>query len=184
MIITHGTTPSWQKVRQINMLSQKNIDKLCMTGLYRHEPDVKYRGLIYENQLFHCCNWVFEVKYNKHEGKYQMVDNFWIDGSGLRIDLTDDNINEFELIFDKEEVTTDYGNNIWDYDESDRFYVAIGSGGAQFCNKWFIKKDAKKNKDKVVNRLNNEIESLESELLRKKQILEKVVHGDRDLKYL
>lgn len=63
------------------MLSQENINKLCMTGLYRHEPDVKYRGSIYENQLFHCCNWVFEVKYNEYEDTYQMVDNFWGDGS-------------------------------------------------------------------------------------------------------
>ena len=96
-----------------------------MTGLYRHEPDVKYRGSIYENQLFHCCNWVFEIKYNEYEDTYQMVDNFWSDGSGLRIELTDDNIDEFELIFDKEEVTMNYGNNIWDYDETDRFLSLI-----------------------------------------------------------
>lgn len=166
------------------MLSQKNIEKLCMTGLYSHEPDVKYRGRIYENQLFHCCNWVFEVKYNEYEDKYQMVDNYWSDGSGLKIDLTDQNINEFELIFDKKEVTTDYGNNIWDYDETDRFYVAIGSGGIQFGSQWFIKKNAKKNKEKVINRLNEEIQSLETELLRKKQILEEVMQGNRDLTYL
>ena len=166
------------------MLSQEIINNLCMTGLYRHEPDVKYRGSIYEDQLFHCCNWVFEVKYNEYKDRYQMVDNYWSDGSGLRIELTDDNINEFELIFDKEEVTTNYGDNIWDYDETDRFYVAIGSGGTQFGRKWFVKKDAKKNKDKVISRLSDEIKSLETELLRKKQTLEEVIHGDRNLKYL
>ena len=88
------------------------------------------------------------------------------------------------MIFDKEEVTMNYGNNIWDYDETDRFYVAIGSGGTQFGSKWFVKKDAKKNKDKVISRLNDEIKSLETKLLRKKQTLEEVIHGDIDLKYL
>lgn len=166
------------------MLSQENIDKLCMTGLYRHEPDPKYRWLIFKNQLSHHCNWVFEIDYNTYEDKFQMVDNYWNDGSGLRIDLTDDNINEFELIFDTKEVATDYGNHILDYDESDRFCVVIGSGGTQFGRKWFIKKDAKKNKDNVVSRLNDEIKSLESELLRKKQTLEETIYGDRDLKYL
>ena len=46
------------------------------------------------------------------------------------------------------------------------------------------KRMLKKNKDKVISRLNDEIKSLETELLRKKQTLEEVIHGDIDLKYL
>ena len=31
------------------MLSQENVNKLVKTGLYKHEPDKRYRGSLYWN---------------------------------------------------------------------------------------------------------------------------------------
>ena len=155
-----------------------------MTGLYRHEPDVKYRGSIYENQLFHCCNWVFEIKYNEYEDTYQMVDNFWRDGSGLKIELTDDNFDEFDFLFDFNEVERHSGENIYEYDESDWWHVAIDSGGMYCGGKYFVKKGAIKSKERVLKRIANEINRLERELERKREDYKRVENNEVNLNYV
>lgn len=91
------------------MLSQENIKKLVMTGLYRHEPDKKYRPQLYWNDLYHCYNWTFTVKHNKDTDQWYMVDTYYHEKS---IELTNENFEEFEFIFDVNEVEPYSGKNI------------------------------------------------------------------------
>lgn len=34
------------------MLSKENVDKLVKTGLYKHEPDTRYRDSIHWNDMY------------------------------------------------------------------------------------------------------------------------------------
>lgn len=118
------------------MLSESNRIKLCMSGIYTHEPETKYRGSLYSDNLYHCCNWTFTVQ-QWNDGRIFMTDTYWSDGSSLKIELTDDNIDEFTLLFDCNDVTSHSGHNIYDYDESNWWHVAIDSGGMYCGGKYF-----------------------------------------------
>lgn len=150
---------------------------LCMTGLYKCQPNRKYRGQLYWDNMFHCCNWTFTIN-EYSNGKIYMRDTYWSSGSdGVVIELTDDNFKEFELIFDFNDVKSHSGNNIRDYEECDWWHVAVDSGGMSCGGKYFVKKDALKNKENVLRRLEYEIESLERSLQYKKQNYENVKAG-------
>lgn len=164
------------------MLSESNKKKLCMTGIYTHKPEAKYRGSIFSDDLYHCCNWTFTVcQWN--DGIIFMKDTYWSDDMSLKIELTDENIEEFILLFNCDDVTSHSGNDIYDYDESDWWRIAIDSSGRSCGGKYFLKKGAVKNREKVLKRLEEEIVSLEHKLEHKKQIYEEVKSGKRDLQY-
>lgn len=163
------------------MLSQKNINKLVMTGLYKHEPDKRYRGSLYWDDMYHCFNWTFRVKHYEEDDTWYMVDTYFNDKC---IELTDKNFDEFEFLFDFNEVKSHSGKHIYEYDESDWWHVAVDSGG-MFCGgKFFIRKSATKIKDRVIERLENEIVSLERDLKYKKETLERVKNGEVNLEYV
>ena len=110
------------------VLSQEHINKLCMTGLYRHEPDVKYRGSIYENQLFHCCNWVFEVKYN------ELIN----DSNKKDVEIKTIDMNGFNSLFD----------NLEEYFNSKGYTLGTDADGLQelmhciqYCNIYGVTTD-------------------------------------------
>lgn len=48
-----------------NMLSKENEAKLVMSGLYRCEPNKKYRSSLHWEDMYHCFNWTFRVKKNE-----------------------------------------------------------------------------------------------------------------------
>lgn len=162
------------------MLSKENADKIVLTGLYKHEPDAKYRGSLYADNLYHCFNWTFRVMHNEKYDKWYMVDTYFND---KYIELTDDNFDEFELLFDFNEVEKHSGNHIYEYDESDWWHVAVDSGGRYFC-KFFLKKGAVKNKERVIERIKSEIEGLERDLKYKKEMLERVKNDEVNLEYV
>ena len=163
------------------MLSKENVNKLIMTGLYKHEPDRRYRSSLYWNSMYHCFNWTFKVRHYEEDDEWYMVDTYFND---KLIELTDDNFDEFEFLFDFNEVEKHSGRHIYEYDESDWWHVAVDSGG-MFCGgKYFIKKGAVKIKDRVIERLENEIKSLESDIRYKKETLERVKNDEVNLEYV
>lgn len=166
-------------------LSKENIAKLNFNGLYSHKPDVKYRGKLYEDDLYWCFNWIFKVKEiecsNPNENYLAMIDTYYGDKG---IELTDDNFDEFKFIFDFDDVIEISKNAVSDYNSEDVYMVAIGSGGWRYDRKFFINKGTTKNKDIVLSRLKNEIESLEYKLSNKKKQLEQVENDEIDLKYV
>lgn len=164
------------------MLSNKNIEKLCMSGLYKHDPVKEWRGSAYKDNLYWCFNWTFTPSYDKDNNIWYMVDTYYGD---THIKLTDENFDGFEFVFDFNEVvkvSNDY--HFSDYNENDFWFkMATDSGGWEFA-KSYIKKDAKKNKNKVIQRLTEEIEGLERSLEYKKEQLERIKNDEIDLKYI
>lgn len=162
------------------MLSKSNVEKLVMTGLYKHEPDRRYRGSLYWDNMYHCFNWTFKVRHNEND-KWYMVDTYFGD---KYIELTDENFYEFEFLFDFEKVEKHSGENIYEYDESDWWHVAIDSGGMYCGGKYFVRKDAVKNKEKVLKRIEEEIQSLENKIDYNKELYERVLKDEVNLKYV
>ena len=82
-------------------------------------------------------------------------------------------------LFDMNDVKQVSQTDFYDYNEDDRWFVAMDSGGWQFSKGYYVKKDAKKNKEKLLSRLNDELASLkwrvedkEREIARIKEVYE------------
>lgn len=139
------------------MLSQSNIDKLIMTGLYRHEVPAPDSG--YGHDPRWCKNWTFTV--HEYKGIYRMRDTYWSSGDSLSFELTDENFTEFSFIFDFDKVSSVHIETWLEYPEDKRFCEAVDSGGYSY-SKYFVFKDAKPSKELKRTILINEIHSAES----------------------
>ena len=151
-----------------------------MTGLYKHEPDKRYRSSVFWDNMYHCFNWTFKISHNEKTDKWYMVDTYFNDKS---IELTDDNFDEFDFLFDFNEVERHSGKNIYEYDESDWWYVAVDSGG-RFYGKYFVRKGSTKIKEKVLKRIEDEIDYLERQLKSKREDYKRVENNEANLKYI
>lgn len=162
-------------------LSQDNINKLCMTGVYRCNPVLKWLPSYKRDNPYHCVNWIFTP--DKYKDNYYMMDTYWL-SDRFSILLSDENFDMFELLFDKTEVekfSGDYAHWI-EYDESDRWSVAMDSGGINYPKR-FIRKGTVPDKDKVVERLKNEITYLKNEIAYKQRTLDDVINDRINLRY-
>lgn len=158
-------------------LSQENINKLCMTGVYRCDPVLSWIEYWRRDDPYHCINWTFRVeKYENTDGpdKYYMRDTYWSGGSGLSVELTEENFDKFELLFDMNEVHKVNPPDFYDYNEEDRWHIALDSGGYRLSNHYYVRKDAKKNKEVLLERLNRELDSLRRQVKWKEEEIEKV----------
>ena len=141
---------------------------LCVTGIYKCDPVLEWLPSYRRSEPYHCCNWMFRP-YRNDYGEYYMCDTYWRDSSsGLTIRLTPENIGRFEFVCDMDEIVKVSRNDFYDYDESDRFYLALDSGGWSYSDYYYVKKDANKNKELVLellliklNTAKNEVEYLE-----------------------
>ena len=155
-------------------LSKENIEKLVMGGLYKHEPDKKYRDSLYWDKMYYCFNWTFMVVHHEDTDKWYMVDTFFNEFDKGHIELTDENFNEFEFMFRFGDVERHSGKNITDYNESDWRHVAVDSSG----KKYFVRKGAVKEKERVLNRIQDEINELERQIKLKKKDYEAVFNDE------
>lgn len=162
------------------MLSQKNKEKLEMDGLYTRLPDKKYRSKWHEDNLYHCCNWTFNIVENS-DGEVFMRDTYWGSGDSLHIKLTDENISDFTLLFKKNDVKRINKENTSQY--KTYFTVGIDSGGWSYP-KYFVYKDDDKSRDLVLSELDNEIDKLEREVDRLKDRRRRVASGEIESKWL
>jgi hypothetical protein len=160
----------------MSSLSQENIEKLCMTGIYRCEPVLTWIELWRRDTPYHCINWTFKVK-RWDDGTYYMYDTYWTGCSGLSVELTDENFDKFELLFDLEQVQKISPPDFYDYNEENRWHIALDSGGYQYSKHYFVRKGAKKNKDIQLERLNRELESLKSQVRWKEAEIKRVLEG-------
>lgn len=149
------------------MLSKENAAKVIFTGLYRCKPNEKYCY----GDMYWCRNWTFRPVCIVEKDEWYMIDTY----ANKRIELTDDNFNEFKLVFDFKDVNEYKGpkERISDYNENDYFIEAVDSGGWEFP-KMFVKSGAWKNKEHVLERLNNEVTTLERQLKQTREKYEKV----------
>lgn len=163
----------------MSILSQTNIDKLCMSGVYRCEPMLERLPAYKRLDPYWCCNWTFKPQLV--DGEYYMYDTYW--SNGFHILLTDDNFDKFEFVFDCDDVEIYRGSNWYDYDEADKWIIRLDSGGGTIP-KYVIKKNATPDKDRVIKRLKYEIISLESNLETKRRDLQLVIDDAINLKYV
>lgn len=161
------------------MLSKHNIEKLIFNGLYTCKPDVKYRGKLFENNLYHCCNWTFDVIQNL-EGHYFMRDTYWGSGDSLHIPLTDENFDEFSVIFERDKVKSIRKEEVNHYD--DFYCVAIDSGGRSYA-KYFVDINATKSQNLIIDEINDRIRSLEWELKSLKEKKTNIENGTYNLEW-
>ena len=164
-------------------LSQANIDKLNMNGLYHCEPVLEWLPSWKRDNPYWCRNWTFRVR--KYDDNYYMYDTYWSTGSDYSVELTDENFDMFELLFDLDDVKEFGGGYLkWmAYAYEDRFREAVDSGGVNHP-KYFIRKGAMPQKDLVILRIQNEIAVLQGELDYKKKELEDVINDKVDLRWV
>lgn len=161
------------------MLSNHHIEKLNLNGLYVCEPDVKYRGKLYESNLYHCCNWTFHITKN-HEGNYYMRDTYWSSGDSLHIPLTDENIGDFELLFERDKVKSINSHEVSHYEE--HYKVGIDSGGWSYP-KYFVDINATKSKKLIIEEIDEKIKNLEKEIEHLRQNKENIENGTYKLEW-
>jgi len=107
-------------------LSKENYDKLNTNYLYKKEPIIDNSFYIGQTSAtYHCKNWTFKV-YKYDNGKVYMRDTYFND-SNHSYEITDENINEFEFIFDFREVKKIRDHEYDEYNEDDIFRVATNS---------------------------------------------------------
>ena len=163
----------------MNMLSQENIEKLNENILYKCQPNVKYRGKLFADSLYHCCNWTFRLVKNR-EGDYFMRDTFWNSGDSVYIHLTDDNIAEFETIFDTTKVKSikEHETDLY----TNHYRVAIDSGGVSYP-KYFVDADAKKDKDLIINKIEEEINEYARKIKYLEEDKKRILEGKINLEW-
>ena len=159
------------------MLSQENINKLCMTGIYRAHPEDFSKTS--SSDPYWCKNWTFRVIKDRDD-EYVMADTYWSSSPNC-ISLNDDNFDKFTLLFDLNEVEKYKGSHFEDYEEKDRWMVPMDSGGRSHSYK-YIRKGSAPSKKRVVERLREEIYALESKLRYKREDLQKVLADKVDLR--
>lgn len=164
------------------VLSQNHVNLLDMNAIYEMTPDVKYRGRLYEGNLYHCCNWTFNIVQDA-EGNYFMVDTYWSSGDSLRIMVTDENFHEFKKIFNKNEVKEIRGHEQKYYHYDEVYRVALNSGGIR-NKKLFINKNTSRNKDIVLELMDEKIQHLQSELEYAKKDKERLLNDEINIDYI
>lgn len=158
------------------MLSKENINKLHMNGIYQCEPVKSWLPSYKRDTPYHCCNWTFKVE--KYDDEYYMRDTYWSTGDGLNVKLTDENFDKFIFLFDTDKVTRVYPPDFYDYNEEDRWHIALDSAGYQYSKHYYVRKGAKKNKQVLLERLNYELESLKRQIKYKEDEIKKVKESD------
>lgn len=160
-------------------LSKENYNKIIPSGLYKYKyPTANIDTMHispYDNAyLYHCRNWTFRP-YMYDDG-ITMIDTYWSSGENY-IQLTDDNFDNFVLIFDFNDVIKASYRDYDLYDSKDLYTnIPVDSGGLQY-SKCFIRKDAKPSKEVYERYLKGKIESLTNDLESKKQELESLNQG-------
>ena len=100
-------------------LSKENRKKLDPNILYRKEPDENIED------PYWCRNWTFHCPESKSEEVY-MYDTYF-DDSESAILVTDQNIDEFEIVFDFRDVKRIKPSEVSQYDAEKLIHVATDS---------------------------------------------------------
>lgn len=163
------------------MLSQENIDKLHMNGIYRCEPVLSWLPSYKRKDPYWCRNWTFKVR--EYKGKYGMYDTYWSTGDDYPVELTDENFDKFEYLFDLDDVRYINSYENWlEYPDEDKWRVGLDSGGIRYP-KYVVRRDAKKVKERVVERMQRDIEYLKYDLAQKERILAGIIDGSIDYNF-
>ena len=159
------------------MLSQENINKLHMNGIYRCDPVLEWLPSYKRDTPYWCKNWTFRIR---KSNKYYMYDTYWSTGDEYPIELTDENFDKFEYLFDLNDIQYVNSYENWlEYPEEDRWRIPLDSGGTAYA-KYVIRRGAKKIKERVIERIQRDIDYLRNDLTNKERILNGIIDGSID----
>lgn len=165
------------------MLSQENINKLHMGGIYRCDVTPEWLPSYKRDNPHWCRNWTFTVKTGHRIsgfGNYYMRDTYWSTGDDNSIKLTDENFDKFEFLFDLDDVRKINSYGDWlEYPEQDKWAIPYGSSGMS-SSTYFVRRGAMKVKDRVIERMKRDIESLKYDLENKERVLKGIMDGSVD----
>lgn len=147
------------------MLSAENRAKIFPTGLYAREID-KRTSTGASTDPYWCTNWTFVPRI--YENEIILIDSYYQYLNSISYVLNDENINDFTLILNFDDVREVEQTTYQEYADDDRYQVACDSGGRSYP-KYFVKKTASPNKEKQLYQVDSEIESLEYQLKRLKE---------------
>lgn len=147
------------------MLSAENRAKIIPTGLYAREID-KRTSTGASADPYWCTNWTFVPRI--YENEIILIDSYYQYSNSISYVLNDENINDFTLILNFDDVREVEQTTYQEYADDDRYQVACDSGGRRYP-KYFVKKTASPNKEKQLYQVDSEIESLEYQLKRLKE---------------
>lgn len=147
------------------MLSAENRAKIIPTGLYAREID-KRTSTGASTDPYWCTNWTFVPRI--YENEIILIDSYYQYSNSISYVLNDENINDFTLIFNYDDVREVKKTTYQEYADDDRYLVACDSGGRNYP-KYFVKKTASPNKERQLYQVDSEIESLEYQLNRLKE---------------
>lgn len=143
------------------LLSKENYNKLNENYLYKREPIIRGNWIGYD--VYHCKNWTFRVR-KFENGTAYMVDTYFNSLDSHYIEITNENINDFEIVFNFNDVKRIRDGEENEYNKEELFHVATDSGGYSCGNLYWVKRDAKKSKQLMINKKKKEIESLKRKL--------------------
>ena len=112
-----------------------------------------------------------------------MYDTYWSTGDEYPIELTDENFDKFEYLFDLDDVRYINSYENWlEYPDEDKWRVALDSGGIRYP-KYVVRRGTKKVKERVVERMQRNIEYLKYDLAQKERILAGIIDGSIDYNF-
>lgn len=159
------------------MLSAENRAKIIPTGLYAREID-KRTSTGASTDPYWCTNWTFVPRIGENE--ITLIDSYYQSyQDSISYVLDDENIDDFTLIFDFNDVREVEQTTYQEYANDDRFWVACDSGGRSYP-KYFVKKTASPNKEKQLYQVDSEIESLEYQLKRLKEKRKSIIESEEE----
>ena len=104
-----------------------------------------------------------------------MLDTHFNSYSSHHIRVTDDNVNEFEVVFDFREVINISDSVVDEYEEKDLYCVATNSRGWSCGKLYWIKKGVQKSLQLQINKQKNKIEKIRDKLKWAEQELERLL---------
>lgn len=159
-------------------LSKENYDKLNENYLYKKEPEIDnsfYVGCT--PATYHCKNWTFKVS-KCDDGRAYMIDTYFSSWDSHRIQVTDKNIDKFEVVFDFREVKQIHDSHANEFNEEDLYFAATNSGGYSCGGCYWVKKDAKESNTLLINKKKREIEFLKNQLEWAERDLERLLERE------
>ena len=165
------------------VLSQWFIEELTYGNVhsgnvYKCIPHKRHVWASEADWLYRCRTWIFDlVEEPGKYPKYFMVDTYGRSPEGyppLKIEVTDQNVDEFEFLFNRNDVVKILAKERNHYDE---YYTIADLGGDWQYPTYYVDRGTKKNPENIEKIFGNQIEDLEEQIKELKERKEAVLEG-------
>lgn len=161
-------------------LSKENREKINPRGLYKHKVEKQWLPSYYDD-VYWCHNWTFYPHFFD-DGRVFMYDSYYDDWDSAK-EVTDDNFEEWEFIFDIDKVSRISYESSLEYDEQDLYKnIANNSGGYSCYSNIWVNKSAKKNIDKQIKQAEYRLNEAKSTVEWRQRDLDRLIQEKDKLK--